>query len=138
MANKGFVSGIFRKVAHNDGGGFVFKVGAKRDYKNKETGKYEYDNVTVIIPKFQDATIKYVDQYVHDGDIVECEYHVNSYAYEKDGQKMFREDHTCDNIRLVVKKGEPNEKGNGTEKAADPAKTALDEGTVVDDTDCPW
>ncbi len=140
MANKGFVSGNFRKVAHNEGGSLMFKVGAKRDYKNKETGKYDYDNVTIIVPKFQESTIKYIEQYLHDGDYVEAEYHVNSYKYEKDGKDMYREDLTCDNIRLIARKdGAANgkEEDNGA-AVANPAQTALDEGTEVDDTDSPW
>ena len=133
--NTFFYSGIFRKVSYKEGSGFIFKVGAKRDYKDKNTNKYEYDNITFIIPSYSDKTIKFVNTYVKDGDFVEVEGHFHSYTTEKDGTKVYHEDKICDTLRPCGSKKSATE---GKEEDKDSSKGGIPEGFEVVDEECPW
>jgi len=133
--NKFFYSGSFRKISYKEGSGFIFKVGSKRDYKNKTTGKTDYDNVTFIASAFNEATVKFIDKYVKDGDFVEVEGHFHSYTTEKDGVKTYHEDKICDSFRLVGSKGAAAEE---KEEETENPKDNLPEGFEALDDDCPW
>lgn len=136
--NKGFISGIFRKISYKAEGSFFFSIGARRDYKNKETGKYEYDNATFYAPKYATQICEFMDRYIKDGDTVEVEYHIGSYVSEKDGEKVYHEDHICDAIRILKSK----EDSAAGQKAESEPKTKASknetEEVEVDDEDCPW
>ena len=131
-------SGSFKKVAYKEGQSFMFKLGIRRDYKNKTTGKYDYDNPTFYVTKYNENTIKFLNSYVKDGDTVEVQGHINTYATEKDGQKVYHEDHICDSVKLVSAKGGSNaETGNSGTVTESPI--VEDSGFVeISDEDCPW
>ena len=133
--NKFFCSGRFRKVAYKEGGSFMFKVGIRRDYKNKETGKHDFDNITIYAPSFNKATIDFLKAYVKDGDNVEVEAHMSTYATEKDGNKVYHQDVICDTIRIVGKASAAEGKDDGASEAKpSEAPTEIE----VDNKDVPW
>jgi len=133
--NKVLCSGSFRKVAYKDGGSFMFKLGVKRDYKNKETGKYDYDNITMYIPSFNKTVIEFVKSYVNDGDNVEVEAHLSTYATEKEGNKVYHQDVICDAIRVTGKQSEA-EKGESAVK--EEKEEVVSKEIEVNNTDVPW
>lgn len=113
--NKLLISGNFKKVSHTQGNSLIMKVGSRRDYKNKTTGKREYDNITCYIPKFSQTLIDFVEKFVKDGDIVEVEAHIQTYTTEKNGQTIYHQDVIVDVLR-VISSAKPNEdKGNNAE-----------------------
>ena len=133
--NKVLVSGSFRKVAYKEGGSFMFKVGIRRDYKNKE-GKHDYDNITIYVPTFNKTTLEFVKSYVKDGDNVEVEAHMSTYSTEKDGNKVYHQDVICDTIRMNGKISSETGKEESKEEASKPSET---QGEIeVNNTDVPW
>lgn len=125
-----FAVGRFGKVWHEAEKSYIFKVSVRRDYKNKETGKYDWDNITFNCPAYNKATVKFLENYVNEGDIVSVQGHVNTYAVEKDGEKVYHEDKVCDSLRIVSRKSD----GEGSNVVSEePIKAdAMDGFTEVD------
>ena len=130
--NKVLLSGSFKKISHKEGASFMFKLSCKRDYKNKDTGKYDYDYPTCYCSSFNTGTINFLDKFVSDGDRIEVEGHINTYSTEKEGTKSYFENIAVDTVRLISKKNE-------AETAPSEGNTEAKSGEIaVEDTDCPW
>ena len=130
--NKVLLSGSFKKISHKEGSSFMFKLSCKRDYKNKDTGKYDYDYPTCYCSSFNTGTINFLDKFVSDGDRIEVEGHINTYSTEKEGTKSYFENIAVDTVRLISKKSE-------AETAPSEGNTEGKSGEIaVEDTDCPW
>lgn len=136
--NKVITVGRFAKVWHESGKNFIFKVSVKRNYKNKETGKYDWDNITFMC--YNEGAIKFLENYVNDGDIVSVEGHIHTYAKEADGNKTYHEDKVCDAIRLVAKAGSSEGAVIAEEKitAAEAVETDDFVEADIDDDDVPF
>lgn len=128
--NKLLLTGRFGKVWHEEGKTFIFKVSVRRDYKNKD-GKYDWDNITVNCPAFNKSTVKYLENYVNDGDIVEVEGHINTYTTESEGKKIYHEDHVCDKVSIAAKKGSGEDRVVSEETYS--AGSGFEEADIDDD-----
>ena len=130
-------SGRFKKVWHEEGQNMRISVSVRRDYKNKD-GKYEYDNIPLSVPKFNEGTIKYLSTYAKDGDTVEGTAHYNSYTIEKDGNKEYKGDLTVDSIR-ILHSGAGETTQESTDSKPDKESSVTDYGFIeIDDEDVPF
>lgn len=137
--NKLMLTGRFSKVWHEEGKAFVFKVSVRRQYKNND-GKYDWDNITVNCPAFNKSSMKYIENYVDEGDIVDVEGHINTYTTEKDGKKIYHEDKVCDSIAIAAKRGSSSDDNKivAEEKITAGSYPEGFEEAGIDDDDCPF
>lgn len=138
--NKLMLTGRFKKVWHEEGKGFNFNVSVRRTYKSKDSGKYDWDNITVKCPAFNKATINFLENYVNNGDIVCVEGHVNTYTTEgENGEKSYHQDLVCDQITIAAKASEKGDDVVSEEKiTADSGCPDGFEEADIDDEDCPF
>lgn len=127
--NRLLISGNFKKVSHVQGNSLIMKVGVRRDFKSKTTGKREYDNITCYIPKFSEQLIDFVNKFVKDGDNVEVEGHIQTYSTEKNGQTIYHQDVIVDVLR-IISSAKPEGKGTN-------AESVNNEPINVGDDTCP-
>ena len=135
--NTVMLTGKFRKIWHEEGKSFLFKVSVRRNYKNQE-GKYDWDNINVNCPGFKNATINFLRDYVNDGDIVCVQAHVHTYTSEKNGGTEYHQDLVCDQISIAARNPET---AVSEERIEAPDNANYDEGFTeagIDDEDCPF
>lgn len=139
--NKVLLVGRFKTIWHEEGKGFRFNVSMRRSYKNKETGKYDWDNVSVSCPAFNKSTIKFIEDFIEDGDLVEMEGHVNTYSTENEkGEKSYHQELVCDQIKNHSSKG-PGKSDDVVSEEKITADSGCPDGfeeADIDDEDCPF
>lgn len=81
----------------------ALNVAIRQEYKDKKTGQYESDFFRF---KAFGSTADFIDSYIKKGDLVEIEGSVSNNNYEKDGEKVYRDEYVVKSIsRLGPKRG---------------------------------
>jgi len=103
------VGNVTKDPAINDAGSMAyFSVAVKKDYKNKETGKYDSDFISFIA--FGNS-IQYIMSYVRVGDIVCVEAKVEN-GKKKEGGDYPKDSYIVQKINRI-KKGKAHGDGMG-------------------------
>lgn len=76
-------------------------VAIRREYKDKNTGQYESDFFRF---KSFNTTADYIHKYLKKGDLVEIEAGVSNNNYEKDGEKVYKDEYIINSISRLVSK----------------------------------
>jgi len=80
----------------------VIYVAVKRSFKNKESGEYESDFFRF---KAFGKTADFIQSYIKKGDLVEIEAAPTNNNFEKDGEKVYRDEYIIKSIsRLSAKR----------------------------------
>lgn len=75
-------------------------VGCKREFKNKETGKYENDFINV---KAFGKTAEFIINYFSDGSAINIVGRIQTGSYEKDGVKIYTTDVIAEKVGFPSK-----------------------------------
>lgn len=78
-------------------------VAIRREYKDKKTGQYESNFFRF---KAFGATADFIDQYLKKGDQVEIEASVSNNNYDKDGEKVYRDEYIIKSLSRLGPKRE--------------------------------
>ena len=81
----------------------VIYVAVRKGFKNKETNEYESDFFRL---KAFSKNADYISTYLKKGDLVEIEASPINNNYEKDGQKVYRDEYIVRNISKLSSKKE--------------------------------
>lgn len=80
-------------------------IAVRRDYKNKQTKQYDSD---FYLFKAFGKTADYIYKHVKKGDLVEIQARPTNNNFEKDGEKIYRDDYIIHSISRLSSKKELN------------------------------
>lgn len=125
--NEVLLSGSFKMISKEDGKRVCFKLGIRKDFKDKE-GNYGYNNPLLIVPTYNEGLANFIKTYVKDGDKVEVKAEVTTWEGEsEDGKKTYHQDLICNKLSIISSKEVSKE-----EKVSEESPMVMDGFTEID------